>query len=657
MVTNIVDSQRPDIATGRRTPSLMAAYIAIACGLGWLFFFTLKTLHVPILDAFGFRQTQTAISVYWMLHEHALIRYLTPVLGSPWSLPFEVPVYQLIVAALGTVTSLDLDACGRIVSVGFFCGTLWCAYLIIRSLLPVHRVAALLFVVAALVSPHIVFWARTFMIESCALFFGMAWLLCAICGTRDRSVPLLVLSIPLCVLCALTKITTWPAFVIGYGIFFGWTVWQKREIPLTAAIIVGGGIVLTSCVVWVWTWHADRVKQLNLLGEYLTSANLSVWVYGTWTQFFSEKLWRDIVPYRMLPQILGYGWPVLLVCFRYIRMNSSYTLLAIACVILFVVPIALFTNLHMVHDYYQTANALFLIAAVTFLFSELIAINKVIPAAAVGTILFAGAVLHVRDNEWPVATGRHDLDPTYIAANIVRSSTPVDSSLIVFGVDWSPQVNYYAERKGLALPGWASLEKAKTILANVDAYMGGLKLESVVDCRSIGQKYSPELNKLIDAFVASWAQQSNHISPAQGSCDVYVKKLYEQRTSPAEEHFPGAAFGSWATLESYSYNRTEDAIALSLRWRAVQPLDPDILVAIHLIDEKGNILAQYDYSRPKLIPAGGTVVEMVTIPQSQLNTAGHRLAIALYTKNGTVAPVDRGSRDWDGHRLVLASPH
>src|ERR1039458_146889 len=126
MESNIVDSQWSNIAAGRRTPSLMAAsYIAIACGFGWLFFFTLKTLHVPVLDAFGFRQTQTAISVYWMLHEHALIRYLTPVLGSPWSLPFEVPVYQLIVAALRAVMSLDLDACGRIVSVGFFFGSLW----------------------------------------------------------------------------------------------------------------------------------------------------------------------------------------------------------------------------------------------------------------------------------------------------------------------------------------------------------------------------------------------------------------------------------------------------------------------------------------------------------------------------------------------------
>jgi hypothetical protein len=92
----------------------------------------------------------------------------------------------------------------------------------------------------------------------------------------------------------------------------------------------------------------------------------------------------------------------------------------------------------------------------------------------------------------------------------------------VFGVDWSSEVNYYAERKGLALPVWASLETAHRILANPDAYMGGLKVHSVVDCRSIFLKYRPELNKLVDAFVAS--EQPNRISLAPGSCDVYVKK-------------------------------------------------------------------------------------------------------------------------------------
>jgi hypothetical protein len=128
-------------------------YVAIACGAAWLFVFTAVTLNLPTLDAHGFHQTQTAISVYWMLHEHVFINYLTPVLTSPWSLPFEAPVCQVIVAAFQTLIGPSIDASGRLVSLAFFCGALRCCYQIIRQLLPRDRVTALLFVVAASMSP------------------------------------------------------------------------------------------------------------------------------------------------------------------------------------------------------------------------------------------------------------------------------------------------------------------------------------------------------------------------------------------------------------------------------------------------------------------------------------------------------------------------
>jgi hypothetical protein len=120
-----------------------------------------------------------------------------------------------------------------------------------------------------------------------------------------------------------------------------------------------------------------------------------------------------------------------------------------------------------------------------------------------------------------------------------------------------------------------------------------------------------------------------------------------------------AAFGSWATLERYSYEPTKQGVELHLHWRAIQPLTPDILVAVHLIDEKGNILTQHDYRRSKSIAAGEVTEETVTLPWSQLNAAVNRLAIGLYTKNGSVimAPIDRGSRDWDGRRLLLTLPN
>src|SRR5215213_5177977 len=106
--------------------------LAIIGAVAWLLVFTGITLFNPILDAFGFRQTQTAISVYSILHDHVFLDYLTPVLGAPWALPFEAPVYHGIVALLAYLSGLDLDASGRIVSVAFFFVVLGGGYTIIK---------------------------------------------------------------------------------------------------------------------------------------------------------------------------------------------------------------------------------------------------------------------------------------------------------------------------------------------------------------------------------------------------------------------------------------------------------------------------------------------------------------------------------------------
>jgi hypothetical protein len=47
-----------------------------------------------ILDIHGFRQSQTAISAYYLLHGGAWVAYETPVLGPLWSIQMEFPLYQ-----------------------------------------------------------------------------------------------------------------------------------------------------------------------------------------------------------------------------------------------------------------------------------------------------------------------------------------------------------------------------------------------------------------------------------------------------------------------------------------------------------------------------------------------------------------------------------
>ena len=85
--------------------------------------FWLSTAWQPLIDQHEFRQTQTALTALYLNPTiQGLLNYETPVLGSPWSLPFEFPFYQFLVYWIARLFWLPLDSAGRLLSVLF--GTL-----------------------------------------------------------------------------------------------------------------------------------------------------------------------------------------------------------------------------------------------------------------------------------------------------------------------------------------------------------------------------------------------------------------------------------------------------------------------------------------------------------------------------------------------------
>ena len=88
----------------------------------------------PLIDAHAFRQTQTAISVFYLLKGSPWLAYETPVLGVPWSIPMEFPLYQGIVAILVKLLQTPIDQTGRFVSAFFFYLSLIPIYVILSYL-------------------------------------------------------------------------------------------------------------------------------------------------------------------------------------------------------------------------------------------------------------------------------------------------------------------------------------------------------------------------------------------------------------------------------------------------------------------------------------------------------------------------------------------
>jgi hypothetical protein len=98
--------------------------------------------------------------------------YETPVAGMPWSIPFEFPIYQYLVALASQLTGFSLDATGRVTSFVFLALCLIPVRSITKNLnLPTstfYIFSALLFS-----SPLYLYWGRTFMIETVAIFLSV----------------------------------------------------------------------------------------------------------------------------------------------------------------------------------------------------------------------------------------------------------------------------------------------------------------------------------------------------------------------------------------------------------------------------------------------------------------------------------------------------
>src|SRR5205814_806834 len=133
--------------------------------------------------------------------------------------------------------------------------------------------------------------------------------------------------------------------------------------------------------------------------------------------------------------------------------DQRVRLLVIASLALFATPIFIFTNLHIEHDYYQSACALFLIAALAISTSiwqpRVIPIRQAVPLLT--ALLVASNLISFFYSYYGSVTRQFKADQTRALAigQFVRNNTPPDSAIVVFGNDWSSDIAYYSERKSL----------------------------------------------------------------------------------------------------------------------------------------------------------------------------------------------------------------
>lgn len=479
---------------------------ALLFAVGFALFVLISGLSSPILDLFNFRQTQTALTTYWLVRGGAWLAYETPVLGAPWAIPFEFPVYQLVVAGLASI-GVPLDAAGRIINFAFFLATLWPLWLLFRAL-KLSRASYLATAIIFVCSPLYLYWSRTFLIESCALFFAVLWLsMLARYLSSGGWLSIVVATASGC-LAVLAKSTTFPAFVLVGGLGAMWVLVGRLRAGQPFARVVKGALPLAICVAvpfaigfW-WVNYSDQIKSLNEFGRSLTSANLSRWNFGAIDQRFSEKLWVTILVGRVLPDIFGNLYSFVVVIAISSLFLRKFLIIQIASIVGFLFPIFVFTNLHIVHNYYQVSNAIFLIAAIGIGIGAIFSSGYRFPALVALLIVISSQIYYFNKTYLQTVIASHAENRALRIALIAKNFTQPGQSLIIFGEDWSSAVAYYAERKSLTVPGWAPGTLVAKVLSNPQSFLGDRPLGGIIDCAGDPSQYGAASSS-VQAFIAN----------------------------------------------------------------------------------------------------------------------------------------------------------
>ena len=442
-----------------------------------------RHLDKPMLGPHSFRQTQTAISTYYMAQDASMFAdYVTPVLGKPWRVPMELPVYHWITARWYNLTGMTLDSSGKLVSVSFWLACMAPIWLLLR-MLRFGTAQILLSLILFLSSPLYLFWSSAFLIESTGLFLGISMVVCAMRGGERKSLPWLVAAFSFGAVAVMCKATTW-AVAAGAGmlLLFFHTGWSRLKVLMSRVKekAQGGTVSATGLMIPVltslclllplivgklWLYYGDLIKSQNPFAREIllaSSPSQAQWNYGSFKQKFDpatwQQIWRHMTDQLLVPFpfVGSFLIPLILIA------GAIAAPKRIPLILIFLAGFAsgpiVFTNLYFEHSYYWYANGIWLLLGVGGALSGIFEFKprKIWPQITAlllaATVAVSGFVQWFR-NYLPVLNSlpsHEQLAEAWIKP--VQNIVPPNRTLMIVGHEWNSFALYYAERKGIAYP-------------------------------------------------------------------------------------------------------------------------------------------------------------------------------------------------------------
>lgn len=468
--------------------SLFAIWITTFFAFVYSLYFVISTSTQSLLDLHSFRQSQTALGAFWLKDSSSWLQYQVPVIGYPWSIPFEFPTYQILVHYFAIIFGLPLVQTGRLLSYLFLLLLIFPLQMLIKDL-KLPKAVLPLVLLFLLTSSDYLYWSRTFMIETTALFFTIFAIAISVRYVNKPKISTFVLTLFLGILAGLTKSTTALSFLFFLSSLITYfLILKRKELRKRISAIVGVSSILflTTLVALRWIQYSDSVKSLNLNARALTSTALKGWNYGTLDQRFSTKFWFDLILQRTLLGNLGAGIGlIIIIIFLVTKSEPRLKAIVAFLLIMFLIPLFVFTNLHLVHWYYQVSCQVYLFLALAIIFgywidrskknSQIIAVVSAILVAAINLSVFGVKFLGYAEKDYSVKNSQ-----ILSVADFVKNHTASDDVILIYGQDWSSALAFAAERKSATLPSWMPgyLES----YTNPKSLFNGKSPAAIVDC-------------------------------------------------------------------------------------------------------------------------------------------------------------------------------
>lgn len=431
--------------------SHLFGFLIFSLALAYSFYGLTVGFSHSLYDEHSFRQTQTAITAYFLAKGGPFFNYETPLLGPPWTIPFELPVYQWLVAKLHGLSSFTLEESARLVGRFFFYLSLLPLYAIFRSL-RFHPLSCWVGLTLYLLSPLYLFWSRTFLIESTALFFALGYLAFFLHGWKKPSVAVLIGLAVFGSLAGTVKVTTAFTFFLVAGILYLW-LWRNprtwKESWTSLLLFAFAAFVLPGIVSFAWIQYSDLQKSLSGLAEFIRSKELEAWNFGTWAQRISGDTWYMFFR-KTLHDSIGHRTTFLisLACLPFL--SKRILAMAVACLVAFLVAPMVFTNLHIEHTYYWYANGIFLLIYLALVFDGIWKMEWKWKSALFVALFATAAGLSVREySKFFLEVQKRNDQGIPNGFQKLRAALSEEDVVVFVGADWYPAMAWEVKRRSI----------------------------------------------------------------------------------------------------------------------------------------------------------------------------------------------------------------